>query len=416
MNPKLANAVVKSMAIAGIAAIAGTGNLKDAYRATRSATSGGLDPKDVPTVVFAVHEPTYKEWMEGYNKRKTRRQLLFWSGGAIAVLSFTAMCASGIALAPDIAILITLCTLLVGVGLLVSGALYSFAAVQPLLHSAEVSENRVSVLGASDEFLRHLPDLKNFDRAAQEKFFASSPSQHGDSRLAADANEATEKPVRSHRPRATRTCTFCGTKLLPKETTCPKCKRPQAVVAEVEQATLGRCLACRGPLDVGAVICVSCGLDLRTGQTLASSGTKAAGPTPPLVRAWGNAIMLLAGLLIAANWIGAIVILFVHRLSQADAIGMIVLVLFQIAVHWVLLRLGEGLRNGERSAVRGLIVILGLCVVIAGPVLYFGFTGRGTADGAHVAAIVVAGFLLFIATVVCAPPIMVAFNNWSSFR
>lgn len=158
VNPKLAKAVLKPMAVAGAATAAAAGKFKTAYRTALALTSGALDSKDVPKVKFAVHEPYYKKWFNGFVKRRKRRWQFLGVGAALAVISFVGMCAGAFALPGDTAVNIFLPMLLVSIVLMVTGVLYSFFAAQPLLHSADVREHYVTVLGASEEFLEHVPE------------------------------------------------------------------------------------------------------------------------------------------------------------------------------------------------------------------------------------------------------------------
>lgn len=129
---------------------------------------------------------------------------------------------------------------------------------------------------------------------------------------------------------------------------------------------------------------------------------------PEVVRICGLVIHYLSAVIGVLNIVVTMIAILPWVVQGGPMIGVFVLVvlILQSAMYFILFRLGQGLVNGERNAVFGLIflALLGGCVG-------FGLvaTGRGVGQMPGYFILAVVGLLIL-------PPIGLALANWKAFH
>ncbi len=137
---------------------------------------------------------------------------------------------------------------------------------------------------------------------------------------------------------------------------------------------------------------------------------------PVLVRVFGLIIMGLHGVVGGLTLAGLIIwLLYVLAEGENLSAGSLVMLLGFFCllfvpicgVHLVMLRLGNGLRHGQRSAVWGLLIVGVLCAGTA--ILFFSLSEGSTASRWAIA------IPALYAGAVCLPPVVAAFKAWKEF-
>ncbi len=120
---------------------------------------------------------------------------------------------------------------------------------------------------------------------------------------------------------------------------------------------------------------------------------------------YGIVIMIGAALMGLSNTVVIIMAALDKRVGLEHGLGLLALAAFQAVVYFVLFRMGRGLVESQRSAVKGLIVLY--VVFVAGGVI------------GHLAdreSTVIIAIYVGLISVLLLPPILVAYTSWSDFH
>jgi hypothetical protein len=215
-------------------------------------------------------------------------------------------------------------------------------------------------------------------------------------------------------------CPACGRRALPRQKTCHYCYTPMVRhnPPPVLNPNQNPCPSCKAAMKPGAVICLECGYDTRTGQRVRSD-TKKKRETgtvqqhvPAALRAYGYVFMIIFGGLALLNLVGMCLFFLVpFQGIPAEVKAMRREVACSGTLNFLVLAFlatgGDALRKGQRRGIMSLLLVFLLCfgggVIMVLPVL----NGRNLSDTFTVGVATLA-----TSAVIFLPPIVIGFARW----